>query len=254
MSSHRRIVGLHAADSALHHISDKVVHAWVDAYYKTDKYLGKIVSQLSVHSIPVELVSKASLDRLAEGQVHQGIVLEVTLLPERGETELHEHVHAITDTLPFFLILDHVQDPHNVGACLRTADATGVQGIVITKDQSVGLTPTVAKVASGAAETVPIYRVTNLVRVLKWFKKAGMWIVGTAGEAERTVYETDLAIPLGIVIGNESTGLRRLTREHCDLLVSLPMLGTVESLNLSVATGVVLYEVVRQRKARVRSG
>jgi 23S rRNA (guanosine2251-2'-O)-methyltransferase len=147
-----------------------------------------------------------------------------------------------------FLVLDNVQDPHNLGACLRTADATGVHGIIITKDNAVGITPTVCKVASGAAETVPVYVVTNLARTLRWLKTEGVWVVGTAGEAESTLFKSDFTVPMALVIGAEEKGMRRLTREQCDFLVKLPMLGTVESLNLSVATGVLLYEVLRQRQ------
>jgi 23S rRNA (guanosine2251-2'-O)-methyltransferase len=149
--------------------------------------------------------------------------------------------------------LDHVQDPHNFGACLRTADAAGVQGVVLTKDQSAGMTTTVAKVASGAAETMPIYRVTNLARALDWFKESGIWVAGAAGEAAESLYETDLTLPLALVMGAEGQGLRRLTRERCDLLVSIPMAGQVESLNVSVATGVLLFEALRQRRAAALS-
>ena len=149
--------------------------------------------------------------------------------------------------MPLFLVLDHVQDPHNLGACLRTADAAGVRGVIITKDQAAGLSPVVAKVASGAAEAVPLYRVTNLARTLQWLKEAGLWIVGAAGEAPRSVFETDLNLPMALVMGAEGKGMRRLTRESCDLLVKIPMAGTVESLNVSVATGVLLFEAVRQR-------
>ena len=141
-----------------------------------------------------------------------------------------------------------MQDPHNLGACLRTADATGVHGIIVTKDNAVGITPTVCKVASGAAETVPVYMVTNLARTLRWLKGEGLWIIGTAGQAQQTLYQSDFTVPMALVIGAEEKGMRRLTREQCDMLVKLPMLGSVESLNLSVATGVLLYEVLRQRQ------
>jgi len=155
-------------------------------------------------------------------------------------------VQSLSETA-LFLVLDNVQDPHNLGACLRSADATGVHGVIITKDNATGITPTVCKVASGAAETVPVYQVTNLARTLRWLKEQGIWVIGTAGEATQTAYKTDFTIPVALVLGAEGKGMRRLTREQCDLLVKLPMLGQVESLNLSVATGVLLYEVVRQR-------
>ncbi len=146
------------------------------------------------------------------------------------------------------LVLDGVQDPHNLGACLRTADAAGVHAVIAPKDRSVGLTPVACKVASGAAERLPFIQVTNLARTLKMLAdRFGVWIIGAAGEAQQSLYEIDLKTPTVLVMGGEEKGMRRLTREHCDQLVSLPMSGTVESLNVSVATGVALYEVVRQR-------
>jgi 23S rRNA (guanosine2251-2'-O)-methyltransferase len=173
-------------------------------------------------------------------------VIEVLVPEELDENALRTVLEQPVGN-PFFLVLDHIQDPHNFGACLRTADTAGVQGVILTRDQSVGITPVVAKVASGAAETMPVYRVTNLARALTWLKESGIWVVGAAGEAGRTVFETDLTVPLALVMGAEGKGMRRLTRESCDVLVSIPMLGQVESLNVSVATGVLLFEAVRQR-------
>jgi 23S rRNA (guanosine2251-2'-O)-methyltransferase len=149
---------------------------------------------------------------------------------------------------PFLLVLDCVQDPQNLGACLRTADAAGVHAVVVPKDRSVPLTETVRAVACGAAERVPFVVVTNLVRVMQQLRQAGVWLVGTADEAEQTLYETDLTGPLAIVMGAEGKGLRRLTREQCDFLARIPMFGSVECLNVSVAAGVCLYEAVRQRR------
>ena len=140
-----------------------------------------------------------------------------------------------------------MQDPHNLGACLRTADGVGVQGIILPKDNAASITPTVCKVASGAAETIPVYQVTNLARVLRWLKEQNIWLVGTAGEATETIYQLDLNMPLAIVMGSEGSGLRHLTRQQCDFLVKIPMVGQVESLNVSVAAGVLLYEVFRQK-------
>ena len=245
MSKPRRIVGLHAAQSALEHTPDKLSAAWLDAG-RLDARLSRLKQQLEVAGVALQLVNRKELERLAEGRNHQGVIVEVAMAEELGESELREALAALP-AMAFFLVLDHVQDPHNLGACLRSADAAGVQGVIITKDQSVGITPTVAKVASGAAETVPLYKVTNLARALGWLKEAGVWIVGAAGEAEKTVYQTDLNMPLALVMGAEEKGMRRLTREHCDFLVKIPMLGQVESLNVSVATGILLFEAVRQR-------
>jgi 23S rRNA (guanosine2251-2'-O)-methyltransferase len=248
MTARRRVAGLHAVESALEHSPDKIISAWIDDR-RGDGRVAALAHKLSLLGVTVQPTAKNRLDALAEGRHHQGVVIEMVPPGELGENELRDALEN-PGVLPFFLVLDHIQDPHNLGACLRTADAAGVQGVVLTKDRSVGLTPTVAKVASGAAETVPIYRVTNLARSLDWVKESGLWVVGAAGEAEMMVYEVDLAIPLAIVVGAEGKGLRRLTRERCDVLVNIPMAGKVESLNLSVATGVFLFEAVRQRRSK----
>ena len=150
---------------------------------------------------------------------------------------------------PLFLLLDGVQDPHNLGACLRTADAVGVNAVIIPKDRSVSINSTVVKVASGAAYSVPVVSVTNLSRTIRHMQKAGVWFVGTDGEATESLYQVKLTGSIALVLGAEGSGLRRLTKESCDFLVKLPMLGTVESLNVSVAAGVCLYETLRQRVA-----
>lgn len=241
----RRIYGLHAARAALEYTPEKLVSAWVDLH-RQDGSLGKIVQRLSELGVRVHPADKRQLEKLSGCNNHQGVVFEIELPEELGEDHLKEAVESATPC-PLYLVLDHVQDPHNLGACLRTADAAGVKGVIVTKDQSAGLSPAVYKVACGAAETVPLYRVTNLARTLRWMKAQGIWVIGAAGEAPRSLYDTDLTLPLALVIGAEGKGLRRLTREQCDLLVSLPMLGQVESLNLSVAAGILLYEIIRQR-------
>lgn len=240
-----KIVGIHAAQSALLYSPQKITRVWLNTE-RSDKRLETLLETLATLNVPLEKVDRKKLDKLADGMNHQGVVLEVSLPEELSENELKTAVEHLTETA-LFLVLDNVQDPHNLGACLRTADATGVHGIIITKDNAVGITPTVCKVASGAAETVPVYIVTNLARTLRWLKGEGLWIIGTAGEAQNTLYQTDFTVPMALVIGAEEKGMRRLTREQCDLLVKLPMRGTVESLNLSVATGVLLYETLRQR-------
>ena len=241
-----KIVGLHAAQSALMYSPQKISRAWVDSE-RHDKRLEMLLETLSTLDVSIEKVERKKLDKLADGMNHQGVVLEVALPEELSENDIKVAVEHLSENA-LFLVLDNVQDPHNLGACLRTADATGVHGIIITKDNAVGITPTVCKVASGAAETVPVYVVTNLARTLRWLKTEGVWVVGTAGEAQSTLFKSDFTVPMALVIGAEEKGMRRLTREQCDFLVKLPMLGTVESLNLSVATGVLLYEVLRQRQ------
>jgi 23S rRNA (guanosine2251-2'-O)-methyltransferase len=241
-----KIFGLHAVQAALDYAPQKIRKAWVDTQ-RQDVRLKQNVEALQALGIEPEKVDKKKLDRLADGNHHQGIVVEVEMPAELTESDLKAAVENLSE-IPLFLVLDNVQDPHNFGACLRTADAAGVHGVIITKDNATGITPTVCKVASGAAETIPVYQVTNLSRILRWFKDHGIWVMGAAGEANQTAFQTDFKLPLALVIGTEGKGLRRLTKEQCDLLIKLPMLGQVESLNLSVATGILLYEVVRQRQ------
>ncbi|MBS3954866.1 MAG: 23S rRNA (guanosine(2251)-2'-O)-methyltransferase RlmB [Methylomicrobium sp.] len=240
-----KIYGLHSAQAALDYSAENILQVWVDSH-RQDKRLSEIIKQLGDLGLNTEKADRKKLDRLAGGTNHQGIVIEIEMPAAKSEDELKSDLLNIS-TLPLFLVLDNVQDPHNLGACLRTADATGVNGVIITKDNATGITPTVCKVASGAAETVPVYQITNLARTLRWLKDQGLWILGAAGDGDQTIYQADLKVPMALVIGAEGKGLRRLTREECDMLVKLPMLGKIESLNLSVATGVFLYEVVRQR-------
>jgi len=240
-----KLFGLHSVQAALDYSPDKIIRVWIDEH-RIDKRLGKLIDDLALLGIEPEQIDRKKLDRLADGNNHQGIAMEVTMPGELSESDLKTMVeNLIANAL--LLVLDNVQDPHNLGACLRTADATGVHGVIITKDKATGITPTVCKVASGAAETVPVYQVTNLSRTLRWLKEEGVWVMGAAGEAEQTVYQADLTVPIALVIGAEGSGLRRLTKENCDLLIKVPMLGKIESLNLSVATGVFLYEAIRQR-------
>ena len=245
-----KLFGLHSVQAALDYSPKKIHQAWIDSG-RQDKRLTQAVDDLLALGIEPEKVDRKRLDRLADGSNHQGIVIEVEMPGELSESDLKTAVENLSETA-LFLVLDNVQDPHNLGACLRTADATGVHGVIITKDNATGITPTVCKVASGAAETMPVYQVTNLSRTLRWLKGEGLWIMGAAGETAETAYQTDFTVPMALVVGAEGKGLRRLTKEQCDVLVSVPMLGQVDSLNLSVATGVLLYEVVRQRLLAVK--
>jgi len=196
--------------------------------------------------VQVASADLAQLDRLADGERHQGVVAEIVPRAGDPETQLEEAL-AAAGPAPLLLVLDGVQDPHNLGACLRSADAAGVAAVIVPRDRAAGLTPVVRKVAAGAAETVPLVPVVNLARTLRDLKERGVWLVGTDDAADKTLYEADLKGPLALVMGSEGEGMRRLTRECCDQLVSIPMAGVVESLNVSVATGVALFEAVRQR-------
>lgn len=193
--------------------------------------------------------SREVLDGLSQGAAHQGIVAFCPPLAAEGEESLWLKLGAWPrEEPPLLLILDGVTDVHNFGACLRSADAAGVHGVIVPKDKAAPLNATVRKVACGAAETVPVYQVTNLARAMARLKQLGVWITGTAGEAEASVYDGDYTGPCALAMGAEGKGLRRLTREACDGLVKLPMAGEVSSLNVSVATGICLFEAVRQRR------
>ncbi|MEE9355953.1 MAG: 23S rRNA (guanosine(2251)-2'-O)-methyltransferase RlmB [Methylococcaceae bacterium] len=240
-----KIFGIHAAQSILDYSPQKIHNAWI-GQNRHDQRLQKLSNTLSELGVQIIKADRQTLDKLSNGKNHQSVVIEVEMPQAKTEDELKQAVSQLTQAA-FYLIMDHIQDPHNLGACLRTADAVGVDGVIVTKDQAAGITPTVCKVASGAAELVPVYQVTNLVRTLNWMKQQGMWVIGAAGEAEQAIYQADLSVPIALVVGAEEKGMRRLTREQCDVLVKIPMHGKVDSLNVSVAAGVLMYEVVRQR-------
>jgi len=197
--------------------------------------------------IRVERVGAEFFDEKQLDGVHQGVLAETQINYAKDEAFLDQLLEQI-DEPPFLLVLDGVTDPHNIGACLRTADAAGIHAVIAPKDKSGTLNGTAIKVACGAAENTPFVSVTNLSRCLKKLQDKGVWITGTAGEATTSIYQADLTGPTAIVMGAEGKGMRRLTRESCDHLVFMPMSGEVSSLNVSVATGVILFEAVRQRK------
>lgn len=239
------IAGIHAVRSALKFGSDGVAEVWLERS-RRDRRLAEVAELCHDGGLRLLIKDKDEIARAADGVNHQGVLAWVRSPKPRLEKDLPDLLQGL-DRPPFLLILDGVQDPHNLGACLRTADAAGVHAVIAPKDNAAGLTPTVCKVASGAAETVAYVQVTNLARAMDRLKEQGIWLTGTAGEATTDVYQADLKGPLGLVMGAEGSGLRRLTRERCDHLVRLPMLGRVESLNVSVATGICLYEALRQR-------
>jgi len=206
----------------------------------------EIVTLAKKQGIAIDRIPRKQLDAWLPNLNHQGVAAKVRPSNHLNENDLEELIQG-SASKPLFLVLDGVQDPHNLGACLRTSDATGVTALIIPKDKSASLTPVVRKVACGAAEMVPVVQVTNLVRTLEMLKKQGVWIMGTSALATQSVYQVDLKGSVAIVLGAEGSGLRRLTEEHCDLLMQIPMQGIVESLNVSVAAGVCLYEALRQR-------
>jgi len=240
------IFGIHAVTTALQRDAKRIKGMWAQKG-RTDAKIQKLLDLASAEKIRVEWAGRKELDAMADGGVHQGIVVVCEPIQTKNEQFLDAMLEKL-DEPAFLLVLDGVTDPHNLGACLRTADAAGVHAVIAPKDKSAPLNATASKVACGAAEVVPYVLVTNLARTLKDLQQRGVWITGTAGEAEVMVYDADLKGPMALVMGAEGKGMRRLTREHCDHLIKIPMAGEVSSLNVSVATGVCLFEAVRQRK------
>ena len=238
------IFGLHAVQSLFDSKPERVLELWIQKG-RTDKRISQLVDEARSQGVAVRFVERGRLDAKVDG-VHQGIVAKVAAAQVYREGDLEDLLNAL-DLPPFLLILDGVTDPHNLGACLRTADAAGIHAVITPKDKSASLNATASKVACGAAETVPLVQVTNLARTLSWLKERGIWLIGTAGESSGSIYQADLKGALALVMGAEGKGMRRLTRDHCDALVNIPMAGEVSSLNVSVATGVCLFEAVRQR-------
>jgi 23S rRNA (guanosine2251-2'-O)-methyltransferase len=241
--SKRIIFGFHAVRTRLRAAVASVQALYVDAtrHDKRMQELLRVAQGFNITPMPVE---SARLDSMCGHTRHQGVVAQVKAI------ELAKSLDDLLDDLqaePLLLLLDGVTDPHNLGACLRVADAAGVHAIIAPRDHACGINATVAKVASGAADTVPYFMVTNLARTMLELKERNIWLIGTTEDAPHTLYETKLTGPLGIVLGAEGEGMRRLTRERCDALMGIPMAGSVESLNVSVASGVCLFEAVRQR-------
>jgi len=243
MSNLENVYGVHAVESLLRH-HPKRVKALVLAEGRSEPRVQVLRELAEEARIPVSTLSRREMDEQLDG-VHQGVLAKVSPSQVWGEAMLDELLDRLAEP-PLLLVLDGVTDPHNLGACLRTADAAGVHAVIIPKDKSASLNATVRKVACGAAEVVPLVAVTNLARALEKLRQKGLWVVGTAGDAEQSLYQQDMKGPLIVVMGAEGAGMRRLTREHCDFLVHLPMQGSVSSLNVSVATGVCLFEAQRQ--------
>jgi 23S rRNA (guanosine2251-2'-O)-methyltransferase len=246
MSQLEKIYGVHAVEALLRHHPKRVKQVWL-AEGRSDPRVQPLLELAAGARVAVGQCERREMDAWVEG-VHQGVVAEVSPSQVWGEAMLEELLDR-AEGPPLLLVLDGVTDPHNLGACLRTADAAGALAVIVPKDKSATLNATVRKVACGAAEVIPLVAVTNLARSLEKLQQRGLWVVGTAGEAEQELYQQDLTGPTVLIMGAEGKGMRRLTREHCDFLVKLPMAGSVSSLNVSVAAGVCLFEALRQRKA-----
>ncbi|WCR26318.1 23S rRNA (guanosine(2251)-2'-O)-methyltransferase RlmB [Paenibacillus thiaminolyticus] len=240
------IAGKHSVTEALR--SGRTIHkVWIAD--NAQKHLTQpIIAEAKKAGVIVQTADKRKLDQMAEGVQHQGVVAQVAAYGYVEVDDILARAEAKGET-PFLLVLDEIEDPHNLGSILRTADCTGVHGVIIPKRRSVGLTATVSKTSAGAVEYVPVARVTNLAQTMEQLKERGIWLVGTDVSATRDLYETDLfTMPLALVIGNESKGMGRLVKQTCDALLKLPMAGQINSLNASVAAGIFMYEVVRRRR------
>ncbi|QUY48793.1 23S rRNA (guanosine(2251)-2'-O)-methyltransferase RlmB [Serratia plymuthica] len=238
------IYGIHAVKALLDNDPQRFLEVFI-LKGRDDRRLQPLIAELEATGIVIQVANRQWLDEKVEGAVHQGIIARVREGRQYQENDL-PGLLASVDT-PFLLVLDGVTDPHNLGACLRSADAAGVHAVIVPRDRSAQLNATAKKVACGAAENVPLIRVTNLARTLRLLQEMNVWVVGTAGEADHTLFQSKMTGPMALVMGAEGEGMRRLTREHCDELISIPMAGTVSSLNVSVATGICLFEAVRQR-------
>ncbi|GAC41055.1 23S rRNA (guanosine(2251)-2'-O)-methyltransferase RlmB [Paenibacillus popilliae] len=239
------IAGKHSVTEALR--SGRTIHKiWIAD--NAQKHLTQpIIAEAKKAGVIVQTADKRKLDQMAEGVQHQGVVAQVAAHGYVEVNDILDRAEAQGE-MPFLLILDEIEDPHNLGSILRTADCTGVHGVIIPKRRSVGLTATVSKTSAGAVEYVPVARVTNLAQTMEQLKERGIWLVGTDVSATQDLYETDLfTMPLALVIGNESKGMGRLVKQTCDALLKLPMAGQINSLNASVAAGIFMYEVVRRR-------
>lgn len=246
MADTRFIYGFHAIQARLRHSADSVQEIYL-ASERQDGRVRDLVKLAQAHGVRIIHAERARLDGMAgvRGARHQGVVARVNVLARQAT--LGEILDVLAEPA-LLLVLDGVQDPHNLGACLRVADAAGAHAVVAPKDRAVALNATAIKVASGAADSVPYVTVTNLARALREMQERGLWTVGADAQADRQIYEVDLKGPLALVVGAEGGGLRRLTRQTCDALVRIPMYGSVESLNVSVASGICLFEAQRQRR------
>lgn len=248
VADHKRdlVYGLHAVRAVIDRAPERLLELWM-AEPRQDARARDLKERALAAGLKVQMVGNESLAKLAGDVAHQGVVASVRPLKPWDEETLIASLNAVPD--PLLLVLDGVTDPHNLGACLRTADAAGARAVILPKDRSASVDAVARKVAAGAAEFVPVVPVTNLARALGRLKQSGIWVVGTDGQAEQPLYAADLNRPLALVLGAEGEGMRRLTRDSCDFLVRIPMAGQVESLNVSVAAGIALFEAGRQRAA-----
>lgn len=249
MLSPKVLFGFHAVGVRLKTAPQSIIEVYFEAT-RRDARMRQFLERAKEAGVRLIEADALRIAKLAGSHGHQGVAARVEAIAEtRTLDELLDDLESEGVKNPLLLVLDGITDPHNLGACLRVADGAGVHAVIAPKDHAVGINATVAKVASGAAETVPYFMVTNLARTLKELQERNIWVIGTSGDAGKNLYQLDLTGPTALVLGAEGDGMRQLTRKTCDELVSLPMQGAVESLNVSVASGVCLYEALRQRLA-----
>jgi len=251
MSKARYVTGLRAVEQLLSQRATEILRLYTE-YQAANPRLEEVIVQANKRGIEIQSANRARLQQISGESRHQGVVAEIRRSQTLDEGALRDLVEGklARDKILMLLVLDGIQDPHNLGACLRTADAAGVDAVIVPRHGAAGLGPTVSKVAAGAAESIPFAAVSNTGKVLVWLREYGISVIGTSDAADKTLYDCDLGSSIAFVMGREHTGLRKHIAERCDHLVSLPMQGTVPSLNVSVATGVCLYEAVRQRSIR----
>ncbi|MBX3693491.1 23S rRNA (guanosine(2251)-2'-O)-methyltransferase RlmB [Dokdonella sp.] len=241
------LIGIHSVEAALNYDAGNIVELYVESDSQNPR-VRELAERARELGVKPHARDRAALDRMTGGGRHQGVAARYKAPPARSDAELPALIEA-AGSEALFLVLDGVTDPHNLGACLRSAEAAGVTAVIVPKDRAVGMTATVRRASAGAADRVPLVAATNLARALRVLKDAGVWLTGLAGEATISLHAIDFRGPVAIVMGGEGEGMRRLTREACDHLAHIPMKGRVESLNVSVATGIALFEVLRQRGA-----
>ncbi|OGX68245.1 MAG: 23S rRNA (guanosine(2251)-2'-O)-methyltransferase RlmB [Paenibacillus sp. RIFOXYA1_FULL_44_5] len=248
MEEEEYIAGKHAVLEALQ--AGRTIHKiWVAE--NSQKQMSTLISEAKQHGIIVQAADKRKLDGMAAGIAHQGVVAQVAAYAYVEVGDILQRAYD-SNSQPFLLLLDEIEDPHNLGSILRTAECAGVHGVIIPKRRSAGITATVAKTSAGAAEYVPVARVTNIAQTIVELQKQGIWVMGADASAQQQIYAVDCNLPLALVIGNESKGIGRLIKEKCDFIVNLPMFGQINSLNASVAAGILMYEVLRQRLASLK--
>jgi 23S rRNA (guanosine2251-2'-O)-methyltransferase len=240
------IFGFHSLEAILNSGPELILNVFVQNG-RRDRRMQDLLTKLENQKIKYSSTDKNILDRLAKGELHHGVLAEITLPTLPGQDKLIEHIKHYSIN-PLILILDSIQDPRNLGACLRSANAAGVDCVVVNKDRSAPINALVHKTSAGAINQIKIFQVTNLVRTIKELQKNGIWVLGLDGLSNNSLYKANLCEPIALVMGSEGKGLRRLVKTSCDELVSIPMMGNVESLNISVATGIALFESRRQRQ------